>query len=29
MKLARSIAGIKDEALKKRLKTMLSTLSAA
>jgi transcriptional regulator with XRE-family HTH domain len=29
LKLARAIAGIKDEALKKRLKTMLSTLSAA
>ncbi len=29
MKLARSIAGLKDEQLKKRLKTMLSTLSAA
>jgi transcriptional regulator with XRE-family HTH domain len=29
LKLARSIAGIKDEKLKKRLKTMLSTLSAA
>jgi len=28
-KLARAIAGLKDEALKKRLKTMLSTLSAA
>ncbi|MCZ8313232.1 MAG: helix-turn-helix transcriptional regulator [Magnetospirillum sp.] len=28
MKLARSIAGIKDEKLKKRLKTMLTTLSA-
>jgi len=29
MKLARSIARLKDEQLKKRLKTMLSTLSAA
>lgn len=29
MKLARSIAGLKDEQLKKRLKTMQSTLSAA
>ena len=29
LKLARSIAGIKDEKLKKRLKTMLSTLSEA
>jgi DNA-binding transcriptional regulator YiaG len=29
VKLARSIAGIKDEKLKRRLKVMLSTLSAA
>jgi hypothetical protein len=29
LKIARAIAGLKDEALKKRLKTMLSTLSAA
>jgi transcriptional regulator with XRE-family HTH domain len=28
LKLARSIAGLKDEKLKKRLKTMLTTLSA-
>jgi transcriptional regulator with XRE-family HTH domain len=29
LKLARAIAGLKDEQLKKRLKTMLSTLTAA